>query len=72
MVECDMSMIPTEHIVDILNRYIHIRQDREVMTIFLTNRPRSLEVLAEECSLSVSTVKRILERNKYIYSLFMN
>ena len=37
------------------------------MIIYLTDRPRSLEQLAEETELSVSTVKRIINRNSFIY-----
>ena len=54
-------------IIEILNEYIHNRQDRAVMTIYLTDRPRSLEQLAEETELSVSTVKRIINRCSFIY-----
>ena len=54
-------------ILEILEEYIHNRQDRQVMTIYLTDRPRSLEQLAEETDLSVSTVKRIINRCSYIY-----
>ena len=54
-------------IIEILNEYIHNRQDRQVMIIYLTDRPRSLEQLAEETELSVSTVKRIINRCAFIY-----
>ena len=54
-------------ILEVLSEYIHRRKDREVMTIYLTDRPNSLEALAEECDLSVSTVKRIINRNSFIY-----
>ena len=54
-------------IIEILNEYIHSRQDRQVMIMYLTDRPRSLEQLAEETELSVSTVKRIINRNAFIY-----
>lgn len=54
--------------LDVLDEYVHNRQDREVMLIYLTNRPRSMEVLAEECDLAVSTVKRIVRRNKFVYN----
>ena len=54
-------------IIEILEEYIHKRQDREVMVIYLTDRPPSLEGLAEECGLSVSTVKRIINRNSFVY-----
>lgn len=54
-------------IIEVLTEYIHKRQDREVMITFLTDRPNSLEELAEEHDLSVSTVKRIINRNSFIY-----
>ena len=54
-------------ILEVLDQYVHNRQDRIVMTLYLTDRPRSLEALAEECELSISTVKRIINRNAFIY-----
>ena len=54
-------------ILEILEEYIHNRQDRQVMILYLTDRPRSLEQLAEETELSVSTVKRIINRNAFIW-----
>lgn len=50
-----------------LDEYIHKRKDREVMAKYLTDMPESLEKLAEECDVSVSTVKRIIDRNSFIY-----
>ena len=58
-------------ILEILEEYIHNRQDRQVMTLYLTDRPRSLEQLAEETELSVSTVKRIINRCSFIWK-YMN
>lgn len=60
--ECSSKLI-----IEILTDYIHIRQDREVMILYLTDYPGSLERLAEESNLSVSTVKRIINRNAFIY-----
>ena len=54
-------------ILEILEEYVHNRQDRKVMILYMTDRPRSLEELAEETELSVSTVKRIINRNSYIW-----
>ena len=54
-------------IIEILEEYIHNRQDRQVMILYMTDRPRSLEQLAEETDLSVSTVKRIINRCSYIW-----
>ena len=56
-----------DEIIHILDQYIHNRQDRIVMAKYLTDYPASLEALAEECDLSVSTVKRIVNRNSFIY-----
>ena len=54
-------------IIDILNEYVHRRKDREVMQIYLTDHPGSLERIAEECEIDVSTVKRIINRNSFVY-----
>ena len=57
-------------ILRILDEYIHRKEDRKVMAEYLTDRPNSLEQLAEDCELSVSTVKRIINRNAFIYKYF--
>ena len=54
-------------ITEILGEYIHRRKDREIMAIYLTNHPGSLEKIAEECAVEVSTVKRAIDRNSFIY-----
>ena len=54
-------------IIEILDEYIHRRKDREVMRIYLTDHPGSLERIGEECEIDVSTVKRIINRNSFIY-----
>ena len=54
-------------ILEVLEEYVHRRKDREVMAIYLTNHPGSLERIAEESELDVSTVKRIINRNSYVY-----
>ena len=54
-------------ILEVLEEYIHNRTDRKVMEVYLTDRPRSLDALADEMELSVSTVKRIINRNSFIY-----
>lgn len=59
-------MNSTTQIIEILEEYIHNRTDRKVMTIYLTDHPGSLERIAEETDLSVSTVKRIINRCSYI------
>ena len=54
-------------IIEILSEYVHKRKDREIMQIYLTDHPGSLERIAEECGVDVSTVKRAINRNSYIY-----
>ena len=54
-------------IIEILGEYVHKRKDREIMRIYLTDHPGSLEKIAEECEVDVSTVKRAINRNSYIY-----
>ena len=54
-------------ILEVLEEYVHRRKDREIMIIYLTNHPGSLERIAEECEVDVSTVKRVINRNSFIY-----
>ena len=54
-------------IINVLSEYIHNREDRKIMILYLTDRPRSLELLAEECDVSVSTVKRAIDRCSFVY-----
>lgn len=54
-------------ILHVLDQYVHNRKDREIMTIYLTDYPGSLERLAEECEVSKETVKRAIRRNSFIY-----
>ena len=37
------------------------------MAVYLTDHPGSLERIAEECEVDVSTVKRVINRNSFIY-----
>lgn len=60
-------MNSTTQIIKVIDEYIHKRTDRDVMRIYLTDHPGSLEKIAEETELSVSTVKRIINRNSFIY-----
>lgn len=53
-------------ILEVLDQYIHNRKDREIMIVFLTDRPSSLEALAEECDVSLSTVRRTINRCSFI------
>ena len=54
-------------IIEILEEYVHKRKDREIMRIYLTDHPGSLERIAEECQVDVSTVKRAINRNSFVY-----
>ena len=54
-------------IINVLDEYCHRRADREIMRIYLTDHPGSLERIAEECGVDVSTVKRAINRNSFIY-----
>lgn len=54
-------------IIEILEEYCHRRSDREIMRIYLTDHPGSLERIAEEAGVDVSTVKRTINRNSFIY-----
>ena len=62
LIECSANEIKY-----VLEQYVHSVQDREVMLVYLTNYPGSLEKLAEVCDLSVSTVKRTINRYSFIY-----
>ena len=54
-------------ILRVLDQYVHVRKDREIMAVYLTDYPGSLERLAEECDVSKETVKRAIKRNSFIY-----
>ena len=54
-------------ILEVLEEYVHRRGDREIMRIYLTDHTGSLEKIAEECQVEVSTVKRAINRTSYIY-----
>ena len=54
-------------IIEILDEYVHRRKDREIMVVYLTDHPGSLEKIAEECDVEISTVKRAINRNSFIY-----
>ena len=40
------------------------------MRIYLTDHPGSLERIAEEVDVDVSTVKRAINRNSFVYKYF--
>ena len=54
-------------ILEVLDEYVHRRKDREIMAVYLTDHPGSLEKIAEECNVEVSTVKRTISRNSFLY-----
>ena len=54
-------------ILEVLEEYVHRRKDREILAVYLTNHPGSLERIAKECEVDVSTVKRAIKRNSFIY-----
>lgn len=54
-------------ILNTLEEYVHKRKDREIMAVYMTNHPGSLERIAEECMVDVSTVKRTINRCSFIY-----
>lgn len=60
-------MDSTTRINEVLDEYVHKRKDREIMRIYLTDHPGSLERIAEEAEVDVSTVKRVINRNSFIY-----
>lgn len=65
--EQHQNEICKDDILRTLEQYIHLRKDREIMAIYLTDYPGSLEKLAEECDVSKETVKRAIRRNAFIY-----
>ena len=56
-----------DDIIRVLDQYVHVRKDREILAVYLTDYPGSLERLAEECDVSKETVKRAIKRNSFIY-----
>ena len=63
-------MNSTTQIIKILEEYVHRRTDREIMRIYLTDHPGSLEKIAEDVDVDVSTVKRAINRNSFVYKYF--
>ena len=59
--------ISKDNILQVLEQYVHVRKDREILAVYLTDYPGSLEKLAEECDVSRETVKRAIKRNLFIY-----
>lgn len=56
-----------KQILEVLEEYVHVRKDREILEVYLTDYPGSKERLAEECEVSVSTVKRVVNRYAWLY-----
>ena len=54
-------------IIEVLDEYVHRRKDREIMRIYLTDHPGSLERIAEEADVEISTVKRAISHCSFIY-----
>lgn len=54
-------------IIEILDEYVHREQDRKILAVYLTDRPPSIERLAEKCDVSVSTVNRAIDRNSFLW-----
>ena len=52
---------------EILDEYVHREQDRTILSVYLTDRPTSLERLAEKCDVSISTVQRAIDRNSFLW-----
>jgi len=59
--------ISKDAILLVLEQYVHVRKDREIMALYLTDYPGSLERLAEECDVSKETVKRAIKRCAFIW-----
>ena len=55
-----------DRIIEVLNQYIHKRKYREIRIVYLTDHPGSLERIAEECDVSVSTVKRAINACSFV------
>ena len=59
--------ISKDAILLVLEQYVHVRKDREIMAKYLTDYPGSIEKLAGECDVSKETVKRAIKRCAYIW-----
>ena len=62
-----MMEVSKNDILFILDQYVHIRQDREILAKYLTDKPRSYEELAEECGVSRAKVYRTIKKYLFIY-----
>ena len=59
--------ISKDDILHVLDQYVHVRQDREILAKYLTDKPRSYEKLAEECDVSRATIYRTIRKYLFIY-----
>ena len=59
--------VSKDDILHVLDQYVHVREDREILTKYLTDKPRSYEVLAEECEVSRAKVYRTIKKYLFIY-----
>ena len=56
-----------DDILHVLDQYVHIRKDREIMAKYLTDRPGSYEELAEECEVSRAKIYRTVSKYSFLY-----
>ena len=56
-----------DDILHILDQYVFVRKDREILTKYLTDRPSSYEALAEECEVSRAKVYRTINKYSFLY-----
>lgn len=60
-------MVSKDDILHVLDQYVLVRQDREILAKYLTDRPRSYEQLAEECEVSRATIYRTIKKYLFLY-----
>lgn len=56
-----------DDILQVLDQYVHIRKDREIMEKYLTDYPGSYEDLAEECEVSRAKIYRTVRKYLFLY-----
>lgn len=59
--------VSKDDILHVLDQYVHVRKDREILIKYLTDKPRSYEELAEECDVSRATIYRTIRKYLFIY-----
>lgn len=60
-------MVSKDDILHVLDQYVLVRQEREILAKYLTDRPRSYEQLAEECEVSRATIYRTIKKYLFLY-----